>query len=63
MAKYFTVYSYLYKRLCSLLLYKDLTFSTAVTDLIYWIVQVLKEDLKKLVVSTQDTGLMEPVEL
>ena len=34
-----------------------------VTDLIYWIVQVLKEDLERLVVSIQNTGLMEPVEL
>ena len=35
----------------------------SVTDFIYWIVQVLKEDLEKLVVSTQDIGLMEPVKL
>ena len=34
-----------------------------VTDFIYWIVQVLKEDLERLAVSTQDTGLMEPVKL
>ena len=33
-----------------------------VTDLINWIVQVLKEDLERLAISTQDTGLMEPVE-
>ena len=31
-------------------------------DFIYWIVQVLKEDLERLVVSTRDIGLMEPVE-
>ena len=34
-----------------------------VTDLINWIVQVLREDLERLVVSTRDAGLMEPVEL
>ena len=34
-----------------------------VTDLIYRIVQVLKEDLEKLTVSTQNTGLMELVKL
>ena len=34
-----------------------------VTDLIYWIVQVLKEDLERLTVSIQNTGLMEPVKL
>ena len=34
-----------------------------ITDLIYWIVQVLKEDLEILAVSTQDAGLMEPVKL
>ena len=34
-----------------------------ITDLIYLIVQVLKEDLERLAVSTQDTGLMEPVKL
>ena len=33
-----------------------------VTDFINWIVQVLKKDLKRLAVSIQDTGLMEPVE-
>ena len=33
-----------------------------VTDFINRIVQVLKEDLERLVISTQDTGLMEPVE-
>ena len=32
-----------------------------VIDLINWIVQVLKEDLKRLAVSTQDTELIEPV--
>ena len=35
----------------------------SVTDLIYWIVQVLKEDLERLAVSTQNAGLMEPVKL
>ena len=34
-----------------------------VTDFIYWIVQVLREDLERLAVSTQDAGLMEPVKL
>ena len=34
-----------------------------VIDLIYWIVQVLKEDLERLAVNTQDMGLMEPVKL
>ena len=34
-----------------------------IMDFIYQIVQVLKEDLEKLVVSTQNTGLMEPVKL
>ena len=34
-----------------------------VTDFIYQIVQVLREDLERLIVSTQDTGLMEPVKL
>ena len=32
-------------------------------DFIYWIVQVLKEDLERLAVSTQNAGLMEPVKL
>ena len=32
-----------------------------IIDLINWIVQVLKEDLKRLVVSVRDAGLMEPV--
>ena len=32
-------------------------------DFIYRIVQVLRKDLKRLIVNTQDTGLMEPVEL
>ena len=32
-----------------------------VTDLIYQIIQVLKKDLERLAVSTQDTGLIEPV--
>ena len=34
-----------------------------VTDFIYWIVQVFKEDLEKLAVSAQDIGLVEPVKL
>ena len=34
-----------------------------VTDLIYWIVQVLREDLERLIVSTQDAGLIELVKL
>ena len=34
-----------------------------VTDFINWIVQVLKEDLEKLTISTQDMGLIEPVKL
>ena len=34
-----------------------------VTDLINWIVQVLKKDLERLVVSTQDTGLIKPIKL
>ena len=34
-----------------------------VIDFIYWIIQVLKEDLKRLTVSTQNTGLMELVKL
>ena len=32
-----------------------------VTDLIYRIVQVLREDLERLAVSARDAGLMEPV--
>ena len=32
---------------------------SAVTDFIYWIVQVLREDLERLVVSTRDAGLFE----
>ena len=32
-------------------------------DFINWIVQVLKEDLERLAVSTQNAGLMEPVKL
>ena len=32
-------------------------------DLIYWIVQVLKEDLERLIASTWDVGLMELVKL
>ena len=34
-----------------------------VTDFIYRIVQVLREDLERLTVSTQNAGLMEPVKL
>ena len=34
-----------------------------VIDFINWIVQVLREDLKRLVVSTRNTGLMKPVKL
>ena len=32
-----------------------------ITDFIYRIVQVLREDLERLAVSTQNTGLMKPV--
>ena len=32
-------------------------------DFIYWIVQVLKKDLERLAINTQDTGLIEPVKL
>ena len=32
-----------------------------VTDFINWIVQVLREDLERLAISTQDAGLMESV--
>ena len=34
-----------------------------ITDFINRIVQVLKEDLERLAVSTQDIGLMKPVKL
>ena len=34
-----------------------------IIDLINWIVQVLKKDLKRLAISTWNTGLMEPVKL
>ena len=34
-----------------------------VMDFIYQTVQVLKKDLEKLTVSTQDAGLIEPVKL
>ena len=34
-----------------------------ITDLIYRIVQVLREDLERLAVSTQNIGLMELVKL
>ena len=37
--------------------------SLFVTDLIYQIAQVLREDLERLTVSTRDAGLMELVEL
>ena len=37
--------------------------SERVTDLINWIVQVLREDLERLAVSARDVGLMEPVKL
>ena len=33
-----------------------------ITDLINRIIQVLKEDLERLAISTQNAGLMEPVE-
>ena len=35
----------------------------SVIDFIYWIVQVLREDLERLAVSTQNIGLMELVKL
>ena len=35
----------------------------SITDFIYWIVQVLREDLKRLAVSTQKAGLIKPVKL
>ena len=35
---------------------------TGVIDLINRIIQVLKEDLERLAISTQNAGLMEPVE-
>ena len=35
----------------------------SVTDFIYQIVQVLREDLERLAVSTQNAGLIELVEL
>ena len=41
----------------------DFSATKNVTDLIYWIVQVLKKDLERLAVSARDAGLMEPVEL
>ena len=46
-------------------IFKDKTGEKGVDiiDFINWIVQVLKEDLKRLAVSTQDTGLMELVKL
>ena len=34
-----------------------------IMDFIYLIVQVLREDLERLAVSTREAGLMEPVEL
>ena len=47
------------------IIFKDKTKKegAGVIDFIYQIVQVFKEDLERLVVSTQDTGLMEPVKL
>ena len=47
------------------IIFKDKTKEegVGVTDLIYQIIQVLKEDLEKLAVSIQDVGLMEPVKL
>ena len=34
-----------------------------IIDLINWLVQVLRKDLKRLAISTQNAGLMEPVKL
>ena len=34
-----------------------------ITDLIYWTVQVLRENLYWIKISTQDTGLIKPVKL
>ena len=47
------------------IIFKDKTKKkrAGVTDLINWIVQVLKKDLKRLAVSTQNVGLIEPVKL
>ena len=47
------------------IIFKDKTKEegVGVTNFINWIIQVLREDLERLVVSTQDTGLMEPVKL
>ena len=46
-------------------IFKDKTREegVGVIDFINWIVQVLKEDLKRLAISIQDIGLMEPVKL
>ena len=46
-------------------IFKDKTREegAGITDFINWIVQVLREDLERLVVSTQDTGLIELVKL
>ena len=39
------------------------TLTITVTDLINWIVQILKRELVQLRISARKTGLMEPVEL
>ena len=38
------------------------SYIRGVTDLINWIVQVLREDLYWIRISAQNAGLMEPVE-
>ena len=47
------------------IIFKDKTREegVGVTDFIYQIVQVLREDLERLIVSTRDAGLMESVKL
>ena len=40
-----------------------ISYRLDVTDFIYQIVQVLRKDLERLAVSTQEAGLIEPVEL
>ena len=47
------------------IIFKDKTKEegVGVIDLINRIVQVLKEDLERLAISTQDAGLIEPVKL
>ena len=42
---------------------KDRKEGVSVMDFINRIVQVLKKDLKRLAISTQNTGLIEPVKL